>query len=238
MTQVRRSLTERLGSHNFSIEVKRQSRKTLAIHVLSKTDVEIRAPLKCPWAEIDRFLEERLPWIVKTQERLASQPVVPPPSYREGALHPYLGFQRPLNLIRGKPAFVAADDSGIVVRCMNPDNETLIRKHLEGWYRREAERYLPERIIQGNTLFDDEVPEPRLTVRKMRARWGSCDGTGEISINSLVMCKSWQAIDLVLVHELCHLRHFRHDGKFYGLLSKVMPDWREREKEFKAGHSD
>ncbi len=232
MTQVRLTLTKKLESHGFSIEVKRQSRKTLAIHILSQTDVEIRAPLNCPWTEIDRFLEERFPWIVKIQKQLGNGSIVTPPRYKEGALHSYLGIQRPLSLIHGRPTFVAADENSIVVRCMNPDKETLIRKHLEGWYRREAERYLPERIISGNALFGDEIPAPRLVVRKMRARWGSCDGFGEISINSLVMCKSWKAIDLVLLHELCHLRHFPHDDKFYGLLSQVMPDWRQREKEF------
>ena len=234
MIQVRRTLTERLESHSFSVEVKRQSRKTMAIHVLSQTDVEIRVPLNCPWTEIDRFLEERLPWVIKIQEQFANESAGPPLRYREGALHLYLGIQRPLSLIRGKPTFVAADENSIVVRCTNPNKETLVRKHLEGWYRREAERYLPERIIRGNALFGDEIPAPGLTVRKMRARWGSCDGCGEISINSLVMCKSWRAIDLVLLHELCHLRHFSHGEKFYGLLSKVMPDWRQRAQEFKA----
>ena len=217
-----------LPSKELILEIKRQSRKTLAIHVLTKDQIEVRAPLKCPWTEIDRFIEEKLSWIVDAQGELARLP--PPPRYVEGASHAYLGSARRLNLITGKPTFVAADADTIVIRCVNPAAESLVKRHLEEWYGREAQRHLPGRIESLNQQFRDGVELPRLRLRRMRARWGSCDGRGELCINSLVMQKPLPAVDLVLAHELCHLRHFGHDKDFYQLLTKVMPDWQAREK--------
>lgn len=39
-----------------------------------------------------------------------------------------------------------------------------------------------------------------------------------------------EAIDLVVVHELCHIRHHDHSPAFYALLASVLPDHRERRK--------
>ena len=221
-----------LPTREIQLSVKRQSRKTIAIHILSKHEVEVRAPLKCAWVEIDRFVDQKMAWIVKAAEEC--EPVKPPTRYLERSIHPYLGKQMRLSLNRGKPSFVGVDNDCIVMRCMKPDDESLVRKHLEAWYRREAERHLPARTACLNEAFSDGVDVPRMTVRKMKARWGSCDGRNEICINSLLMRKSPEAIDLVLTHELCHLRHFGHNKSFYRLLSSVMPDWQAREKALQA----
>ena len=38
------------------------------------------------------------------------------------------------------------------------------------------------------------------------------------------------AVDLVVVHELCHIREMNHGPRFYALLEQYLPDWKERKK--------
>lgn len=33
-------------------------------------------------------------------------------------------------------------------------------------------------------------------------------------------------IDYVIVHEVCHIKHPRHDREFYAELEKLSPGWR------------
>ena len=37
-----------------------------------------------------------------------------------------------------------------------------------------------------------------------------------------------EAVDLVVVHELCHIREKNHGPRFYALLERFLPDWRQR----------
>lgn len=37
-----------------------------------------------------------------------------------------------------------------------------------------------------------------------------------------------EAVDLVVVHELCHIQEMNHGPRFYALLERYLPDWRER----------
>ncbi len=43
-----------------------------------------------------------------------------------------------------------------------------------------------------------------------------------------------KAIDYVVVHELCHLKHRNHGKSFYSLVAKYMPDYLERDKLLKG----
>ena len=67
----------------------------------------------------------------------------------------------------------------------------------------------------------------------MRSRYGSCSHRGIITLNRHLIATPLACIDYVLVHELCHLRHFSHDRAFYALLEAMLPDWRERKARLK-----
>ena len=67
----------------------------------------------------------------------------------------------------------------------------------------------------------------------MRSRYGSCSHRGAITLNRRLMATPLACIDYVLIHELCHLRHFAHDRAFYALLETMLPDWRERKSRLK-----
>ena len=74
----------------------------------------------------------------------------------------------------------------------------------------------------------------KITVRKQKARWGSCTQAGNLSFNCLLMLCPPQALDYVVVHELCHRLEMNHSQRFYAHVRRVFPEylkWRRWLKE-------
>ncbi len=69
-----------------------------------------------------------------------------------------------------------------------------------------------------------------LKVTAARTRYGSCSGKNSLCFSCFLMDKPEAAIDLVVVHELCHIQVKNHGPGFYALLGRYLPDHREREK--------
>ena len=71
------------------------------------------------------------------------------------------------------------------------------------------------------------VAYPRLSVRRMRARWGSCGASGHIILNLRLIQRRPELIDYVVIHELCHLKQFNHSNRFWQLVEKHDPTYNE-----------
>jgi predicted metal-dependent hydrolase len=67
----------------------------------------------------------------------------------------------------------------------------------------------------------------KVSVRKMRSRWGSCSRDGNISINLLLGHLPDGLLEYVVVHELCHLVHHSHSHAFWMLLKTYLPDFKQ-----------
>lgn len=77
----------------------------------------------------------------------------------------------------------------------------------------------------------------KVSVRKMRSRWGSCSREGNISINLLLGHLPDELLIYVVVHELCHLVHHNHSKNFWSLVAAHLPDHKLRKRELRRyGH--
>lgn len=67
-------------------------------------------------------------------------------------------------------------------------------------------------------------------VTTARKRYGSCSAKNSLCFSCFLMNCPEEAVELVVVHELCHIREKNHGPRFYALLEQYLPDWRERKK--------
>ncbi len=223
--------------NHFEYSIKRQRRKTLALHILADASVEVRAPKWLSRREISNFVEERREWVIE-QRREQQLKRAERPVYKDGQSHYYLGVRYPLKVSRAGRAFVRLVDDIFFISVRDPSDPAMVQTALESWYRRHAEALYRQRLEycyrQFPAAFRDRYPLPEFTIRRMRRRWGSCSSSSKITLNLLLMRMPLSSIDYVIVHELCHLAVFNHSRAFYQLMAGVMPDWPQQETIIKS----
>ena len=92
----------------------------------------------------------------------------------------------------------------------------------------QAQTILPEKVAHWSSIM--EVHPTGLRITTARKRYGSCSSKGSLCFSCYLMCCPEEAVELVVVHELCHLREMNHGHGFYALLERYLPDWKERKK--------
>ena len=70
----------------------------------------------------------------------------------------------------------------------------------------------------------------RIKITSAKTRFGSCSSDKNICFSYRLMLYPEAAREYVIAHELCHLVHMNHGRKFYALLAKYMPDYKERKR--------
>jgi predicted metal-dependent hydrolase len=68
----------------------------------------------------------------------------------------------------------------------------------------------------------------RIRIGAQRTRWGSCSSRGTLSFNWRLALAPPEVLDYVVVHELCHLRVPNHSRRFWALVERHRPNWREQ----------
>jgi predicted metal-dependent hydrolase len=72
------------------------------------------------------------------------------------------------------------------------------------------------------------VAYERIRIGGQRTLWGSCSSRGTLSFNWRLVLAPPEVLDYVVVHELCHLRVPNHSRRFWALVERHRPHWREQ----------
>lgn len=92
----------------------------------------------------------------------------------------------------------------------------------------KARAILPQKVAQWSQKTG--LVPTGLKITAARKRYGSCSGKNSLCFSCFLMEQPEAAIDLVVVHELCHIREKNHGPRFYALLEQTLPDWKTRKK--------
>lgn len=209
-------------------------RRTLAIHVHPDGEVEAVAPLDADPDRVRAHVLARAGWIARQQVFFEGlRPRTPPRRYVSGETHLYLGRRYRLRVDVG-PSSVALRGAYFVVTV--PQVETkAVAALLRRWYRSRAQERFTQRLREMATALGlPELELPRMQLRRMRMRWGSALASGLITLNPDLVRAAAACSDYVIMHELTHLEHPRHDAAFWRLLTRRMPDWKERKARLEA----
>jgi predicted metal-dependent hydrolase len=99
------------------------------------------------------------------------------------------------------------------------------RPALERFYRRAARAEIEPRLDRAAAIAGS--PSRDLSIRAQRTRWGSCSAEGRMSFNWRLLLAPERVLDYVIWHEVCHLQILDHSPRFWALLERRWPGYRE-----------
>ncbi|MBD3572816.1 M48 family peptidase [Brevundimonas diminuta] len=228
-------LTLHYGSRSANYEVRENVRLTarLRIHVEPTGTLVVEAPVGTPETDIRAGVQKRARWIMAHIERFEDfRRHALPRDYCSGETHFYLGrryklkvlvepgSRRSVHLVAGRLEVTAASEGADDVRLL-----------LQRWYRQRALSYFNVRTARLAASLPWVSAPPPVKLLKMKRYWGSCSPCGSITLNPALIKAPIHCVEYVLLHELCHLSEHNHSPRFYGLLDRHMPDWREAKEE-------
>ena len=108
------------------------------------------------------------------------------------------------------------------------------KKHLLKWYKDEMTSVFTTRLDYCHKLFKENIPYPNLRIRSMKTRWGVCNRKSKtITLNYNLIYYDIKCLDYVITHELSHFIEFNHSKKFWDVVYKYYPNYKEARKELK-----
>jgi predicted metal-dependent hydrolase len=220
------------GSEIIRFSITYANRKTLAINVHPDMSVTVTAPQNAKLDQIREKVLKRAAWILRQQDYFADfLPPHPPRQYLSGETHHYLGKQYRLKIEENEEESVKLKGGWFHVRVRHKGDVQRIKMMLDEWLlSRARERFQISLEKCSGQLRKYGIGEPKLCIRKMKKRWGSCTRRGVIYLNHGLIKAPSQCIDYIITHELCHLKYPHHGKQFYSLMNRVMPDWEARKK--------
>jgi predicted metal-dependent hydrolase len=201
---------------DISYTVRRSTRaRRVRVNVHAHTGVEVVLPARAPERAAAAAVSELRPWI---ERRLAEGREVRALLAARAGTVPYLG--RPLQLVP-QPGRTRVHRKG--ERLLVPGADA--RPAIERFYRRAARAEIAPRLDRATALAGSSYSA--LDIRAQRTRWASCSPSGRMSFNWRLLLAPERVLEYVVWHEVCHLEILDHSPRFWSLLERRWPGYRE-----------
>ena len=173
-------------------------------------------------AEATRFMHRHLGWVARERQRVRTMQA--PVRWTHGSRI----------LLGGVPVEIVVEttERGTVARYGNRSTPVAdpsdVRGEIEADLRELArERLIPHLAALASAL---DVNVARVSIRNQRTRWGSCSRNGFIAVNFRLVQMPSEVAEYILIHELMHIRQQNHGPRFWRLVERACPTFRESER--------
>ena len=191
---------------------------------MTPDSVRVFAPRTYPLRQADAFVRERSAWIREAQGRLDAYQDREAARYpmTEGMPVPVEGRTYRLRLRQAVTPGARFEGDEIILRGprLTPD---AVREQLRAALIERAKERLMERLRHFEPLIGRKPG--RVTVREQRTKWGSCSSQGNLNFNWKLIMAPPEALDYVVIHELCHLYEFNHSERFWARVARYQPNY-------------
>jgi predicted metal-dependent hydrolase len=212
--------------------------KRLSIKVYPRGRVEVVVPKRTRAADVEQFVAENKDWIRRAREEFAHKLGQEEFALPTTVALPAIGRVFRVHYLR------RADQKSVKWRQLGNDvwlsgpvaDEQACVTALRRWLATLAKReYLP-RLDALSALTG--IGYERMQIRAQRTCWGSRSSSGTLSLNLCLLFLRPELLRYLLVHELCHGTHMNHSRRFWNLVGRYCPDYRQLDRDLGESWQD
>lgn len=212
----------------------RAQRRDVLLKALPGGETRVYAPAGARLRDVDALVRERAAELLEMHAALERQ-------LQENRLrHPVAQGSRicvegrayALKLSQGARVRMDLDGEDFLLTLPAPGDEAAVRAALKQALSRRALMRIRERL----DLYAPRIGVTfgRVAIRDQKSRWGSCSAKCNLNFNWKLIMAPPEALDYVVIHELCHRIEFNHSPRFWALVRAQMPEYEAWKKWLKA----
>ena len=207
--------------------------RRLAVRVLPGGLVEIVVPRGTRPRAVEQFVSRHRRWIERTLDLYRPAGAAAAEGLPDHVHFAATGQAYGLRHAGGTGIPRLTVGSGGILLTGASDRPVLLRHALQRFTMRAAHAALGAWLAELSCATG--LRYARMQIRRQRTRWGSCSPSGTISLNACLMFQPAAVVNYLLIHELAHTRHMNHSRRFWRLVERVEPRWRELDAALSRG---
>ena len=226
------------GNRRVEYTLIQASRRDVLFQALPEAGIRVYAPKYLGLRAVDDMVRQRAGELIAMQRSVEARLEADRRAHPVADGSPILieGERCALRLHRGSRRTGRVADGEYHLTLPEPDSDPAVRAAIKSTLSALALK----RIRQRLDYFIPRVGRApgRVAIRDQKSRWGSCSQKGNLNFNWKLIMAPPQALDYVVVHELCHLYEFNHSPRFWSLVQAQLPDYEVWKKWLKTHTED
>lgn len=218
-----------IGNDKYKLVRSRHYRR-LTFSISPKGIIRISAPYHLSLKKIKRYLEEfeekvagevHSPELIICDQDIREDKIISYP-FLDGTLE----IKTQYTSLQKAYTSYGADFIEIHIPGAFPDLKMEIWMDLvKGYYKQRARRFFKEK----SDMFAHKLGTNYLMLRigDQSSRWGSCSGRKTLSFNLRLLLAPQKVAEYVALHEVAHLIEANHSRKFWAIVDKHYPEYKE-----------
>jgi predicted metal-dependent hydrolase len=223
----------------YSIRRSKRRRRSIGLLVDYQGEIRVLAPARTGLAAIEKLLRRQMRWIGRRLDHLnRRRELYPPLRLALGTTIPFRGENLTLLFTEdpARPQGCVLGDNTLTVNLPQADasaaaRQEELRLEISLWYKKQAKLIFRERVEEWARHMG--LTPRRTLVSNARRQWGSCSAGNDVRLNWRLIMAPPALLEYVIVHELAHIPHKNHGLRFWHMVEKYLPDYRDLRKQLR-----
>ncbi|HJV28302.1 MAG TPA: SprT family zinc-dependent metalloprotease [Aromatoleum sp.] len=219
-----------LAGRQIPYVLRRSDRRTLGLQV-SHHGVKVGVPRPTADLDVEAFIRSHQDWLLEKLVQHESRRTSGEFAIADGAMLPVFGEH--CRIRAGAVGRAISWRLGVDgIEELHLPRAGNASAHLTRALRRRALPWFGERVAEY--CFRLGLPVPAVRLSSARTRWGSCSARSGIRLHWRLIHLPPLLIDYVVAHEVAHLLEMNHSPRFWSVVERLYPQWRDARSRLKV----